>query len=129
MKICIPTHDERGMEAALAVHFGRAEYLTLFDSETRAVQIIPNDPAHRAHDGCDPANTIRRSGAEAVICRGLGRRALVRLTDVGLAVFVTGETHVSAAMAAFEEARLERATVETACGGGHGSGCSHGHAS
>jgi predicted Fe-Mo cluster-binding NifX family protein len=38
MKICIPTHGDEGLEAAVAGHWGRAPFFTLVDAAVEALR-------------------------------------------------------------------------------------------
>lgn len=127
MKICIPTEDDSGLTGILAGHFGRAPFFTVVDRATNTAEVISNDAADHDHGHCNPLEAIARSGAEVVICRGLGRGALIRLYQAGVPVFLTEEENVSAAVAAFQTTGLVSASPETACGGGGCHGEAHHH--
>jgi len=120
MKICIPTEDDRGLDALLADHFGRAPFFTIVDRETKAVHAIENRHAEHDHGHCNPLDAIMRSGADLVICRGLGRGALARLQQAGVPVLTTDHDRVGGAMTAFETEVLSGASLEDACGGNGG---------
>lgn len=135
MKICIPTEDDRGLDAALAAHFGRAPFFTVVDPLAKTATVIPNRDAEHGHGHgqghghehghCNPLDAIRLSGADVVVCRGLGRNALIGLQRAGVPVFTTDEAHVLAAVRSFEARGLPGASLTSACGG---SGDCHGQA-
>lgn len=127
MKICIPTEDDAGLNGILAGHFGRAPFFTVVDRVTNTAEVIANGAADHSHGHCNPLEAISRSGAEVVICRGLGRGALVRLYEAGVPVFVTDEERVSGAVASFESSRLTNPSLESACAGGGCHGDAHHH--
>ena len=127
MKICIPTEDDAGLDGILAGHFGRAPFFTVVDRATNTAEVIANAAADHDHGHCNPLEAISRSGAEVVICRGLGRGALVRLYEAGVPVFITDEQRVSAAVASFEAEELQNPSLESACGGGGCHGEAHDH--
>jgi len=124
MRVCIPTEDAGGIESALAAHFGRAPYLTLIDLEGRRVEVLPNEHGASAHGSCDPVTAIRRAGADAVICLGLGRGALSALYAAGIPVYITTESVAAFALDALSGGRLQEAGLEIACGGGQAA-CRH----
>jgi predicted Fe-Mo cluster-binding NifX family protein len=123
MKLCIPTAHDRGRAAPLSDHFGSAPYFTLVDSETGATDVISNRHAVHAPGSCDAARAIAAHDVEAVVCLGLGRRALASLEGAGIAVFVSGAGTVGGAVDAFRAGRLPRMRAEAACGGGRGHHC------
>lgn len=123
MRLCIPTADSRGREARLSDHFGSAPYFTLVDSDTGTVDVRPNRQARHAHGSCEPAKGLDGQGVDAVVCRGLGRRALGGLEQAGIRVFVTDAGDVDGAVTAFRAGRIVPLTHDTACGGGRGHHC------
>jgi predicted Fe-Mo cluster-binding NifX family protein len=60
---------------------------------------------------------------DAVVCLGLGRRALAGLAAAGIPVFVADEVSVSGAVEGFRAGRLAQLAEDGACGGGRGHGC------
>lgn len=126
MRVCIPTEDDAGIESALSAHFGRAPYLTFVDLDARSVEIVPNEHGDSGHGACDPVTAIRRGGADAVVCLGLGRGAVSALSAAGIPVFLTAESVTAFALDALAGGRLEEAGVDAACGGSsdHGA-CRH----
>jgi predicted Fe-Mo cluster-binding NifX family protein len=128
MKICIPTRDERGMESELFGHFGSAPFFTVVDSESGEVEVRQNDNTHHARGGCHPMRQFGSQSVDAVVCQGMGRRAIASLKEAGVRVLVldegAGHTVRDVAAAAREE-RLQPFSLENACRG-HGDGQGHG---
>lgn len=129
MKICIPTLDERGMESELSGHFGSAPFFTVVDSESGNVEVRQNDNTHHGHGGCQPMRQFGSQSVDAVVCQGMGRKAIASLTESGVRVLVlhpgTGHT-VRDVIAAAREERLRPFSEEDACRG-HGEGRGRGH--
>ena len=124
MKLCIPTMDDLGLEGMPSDHFGSAPFLTFVDSETGDVETVRNGGDHHVHGACLPLDHLGARTTDAVLCRGLGKRALSRLQGGGIDVYVTLEKDVGEALEAFKAGRLRQLTAEEACQG-HGHG--HGH--
>jgi len=120
MRLCIPTDDDRGLEGRLSLHFGSAPYFTLVESETGDVRVVANLHSQHEPGACQSADALRGYGVEAVVCRGLGRRAFGRLRNMGLPVYVAEEEETARALEAFRAGRLGRLTSESACHGGRG---------
>lgn len=130
MKLCMPSTNEAGLEARVSPHFGSAPYFTLVDSETGVAEPIVNAHARHDHGHCQPTAGLEGRGIDAVVCRGLGGRALALLEGSGIAVYATDAFTVRAALEAFREGRVARMTPAQACGGHdheHGHGRNHGH--
>jgi len=128
MKLCIPTLDDRGLEGMPSDHFGSAPYFTFVDSETGEVEAVRNGGAHHVHGACRPLDFLGTRPVDAILCRGLGKRAFSRLRAGGISVFVTLETDVAATVEAFKAGRLRQLTSEEACHGhSHGSRAGSGH--
>jgi predicted Fe-Mo cluster-binding NifX family protein len=128
MKLCIPTMDDRGLEGMPSDHFGSAPYFTFVDSETGEVEAVRNKGAHHVHGACRPLDFLGTRPVNAILCRGLGKRAFSRLQAGGIEVYVTLEADVSATLEAFKGGRLRKLTSEEACHGhSHGHSHAHGH--
>ncbi len=128
MKLCIPSTNEAGLDARVSPHFGSAPWFTLVEAETGVVTALENAHARHEHGQCQPTAGLEGQGIGAVVCRGLGGRALARLEAAGMMVFATDAFTVRAAVDAFRESRLVRMTPAQACQGhGHDHGHDHGH--
>lgn len=128
MRLCIPTMNERGLEAPLSAHFGSAPYYTVVETETRKVEVAANPRAEHEHGHCEPVASIADLAPDAVVCMGLGRRALDRLQAAGIQVFVARATQVAQAVSQFESGKLLPFAADGCCGGhGHEHQHQHGH--
>jgi predicted Fe-Mo cluster-binding NifX family protein len=127
MRLCIPTMNERGLEAPLSAHFGSAPYYTVVETETGKVEVAANPRAQHEHGHCEPVAGIADLSPDAVVCMGLGRRALDRLQTAGIQVFVARATQVSQAVLQFRSGELAPFTSDGTCSGGHGHGHGAGH--
>jgi predicted Fe-Mo cluster-binding NifX family protein len=135
MRLCIPTMNERGLEAPLSAHFGSAPYYTVVETGTGTVEVVGNPRAEHEHGHCNPVAAIADLAPDAVVCMGLGRRALDRLQSAGIQVFQARATQVAQAVSQFESGELSPFAADGCCGGnghqhehGHGDGHGHGHA-
>jgi predicted Fe-Mo cluster-binding NifX family protein len=122
MRICVPTIDDQGLEARPNDHFGSAPYFTLVDTETDEVRVIANPGAQHEHGQCRPLRWLTPEGLDAVVCRGMGRRALANLKREGIDVFISPRPYVSQAVNAVLQGEATRLTSVDACHGGHGHG-------
>ncbi len=125
MRICVPTETNRGLEAVVSDHIGRARFLTLFDTSTGEVTVLPNLPHGEAT--CAPAKPLAGRGVEAVVCRGAGKRAVGALNKAGIRVLVTGATRASEAVSDFSHGLTTVLDAKDACDGRHVLGEPAGH--
>jgi predicted Fe-Mo cluster-binding NifX family protein len=124
MRLCIPTTDDRGHQGRLSDHFGSAPYFTIVDDASGTVEVIRNGHAQHQPGRCDAATGLAAHAIDAVLCLGLGRRALAGLEQAGIRVFVTPAVDVNGAVETFHAGRMTPLTAETACGGGQRVHCS-----
>jgi predicted Fe-Mo cluster-binding NifX family protein len=105
---------DRGLDESVGEHFGRVPTYTIVDTETQEVNIIENTSEHMGGRGYPP-EIIVKTGAEAMICSGLGRRAVMMFEELGIMVYVGAFGTVRDAILMWKEGRLETATDENAC--------------
>ena len=115
MKICVPAESDAGVEARVPEHFGRAPYLAVADTETGRVEVRSAGGCHDDHH----VGQIRGAGAEAVACRGLGRRAFAALQEAGIPVLISNRDTVADVIEDARQGRLRSMDASEACGGGH----------
>lgn len=126
MRLCLPTIDGSGLPGRLSPHFGSAPFFTLVDTASGLVEAWSNAHEHHEHGRCNPAMGLVGRNLDAVVCRGLGRRALQRLLDAGIPVLVTEAWTVAGALEAFHAGELRTMSDEEACAG-HDHGHAEGH--
>ncbi len=121
MRLCLPTTDGSGLTSRLSPHFGSAPFFTLVDTAAGQVEAWSNAHEHHEHGRCNPAKGLMSRDLDAVVCRGLGMRALQHLLDTGIPVLVTEAWTVAGALEAFHAGELKAMNDEEACAGrGHG---------
>ena len=114
MRVCVPTMGNRGLDEQVGEHFGRVPTYTIVDTETDQVNVIDNTSEHGGGSGYPP-EIIARAGAEAMICAGLGRRAIGMFEEMGIMVYVGAYGTVRDAVQMWKDGRLQSATDENAC--------------
>jgi predicted Fe-Mo cluster-binding NifX family protein len=125
MKLCIPTEDSAGLDARVCEHFGSAPFFTVVDTDSENVELLNNRNLAHQHGACNPVSSIESQAIDAVVCGGLGKRALARLQQSGFEVYLSDAATVRDVVADQRGGKLREATIEEACGGhahGHGQG-------
>ncbi len=113
MRIVIPTLNERGLDAQLSEHFGRAPFFTVvdLDEEGHATdqKTIANESEHFGGVG-NPPDRILQFNPNALITHGMGPRALTIFQDAKVAVLRTNVNTVKEVIAAYNKNELEELT-------------------
>ena len=91
----------------------------MVDTETGQADAEPNRGQHQGGTQ-SPAEIIAGSGVHAILCLGLGRRAVRLFGDEGIDVFWGAQGRVKEVLEDYSAGRLQRATEEGACPGRHG---------
>jgi predicted Fe-Mo cluster-binding NifX family protein len=106
---------EDGLDNTVGEHFGRVPTYTIVDLETDEVKVIPNTSEHMGGQG-QPPEIMAREGVSVMICRGLGRRAIILFEELGIEVYIGASGTVRNAIDAFKQKRLQKAGMNDACG-------------
>jgi predicted Fe-Mo cluster-binding NifX family protein len=110
-------------------HFGSAPFFTLYDSETDEVEVIANRNAHHSHGTCHPVNQLAKYSIDAIVCAGMGRRAIEALNAEGIRICLANGETVRETIEQIRAGELTDIDPARACRG-HGQrpargGCSH----
>jgi predicted Fe-Mo cluster-binding NifX family protein len=125
MKLCIPTEDSNGLDARVCAHFGSAPFFTVIDTDTDGVELLNNANLSHQHGNCNPVSSVESHGVDAIVCGGLGKRALARLQASGYTVYLSDALTVRDVLVGYRGGMLREASMDEACGGhshGHGQG-------
>ncbi|MHA1593476.1 MAG: NifB/NifX family molybdenum-iron cluster-binding protein [Candidatus Baldrarchaeia archaeon] len=120
-RILIPTEAPGGLDAPVSQHFGRAETFTIVDVEDGKivhVEVVDNRGMHFGGGG-RAVQVALSVGADIVISRGLGIRALFFLKNMGITVLTGNFNTVREAISAYLRGDLRSMEEEDVCMGGH----------
>jgi len=115
MRICIPTTTNNGKTAEVHGHFGSAPYFTIYDVEKNTVEIIDNSNQHHSHGACQPMDALTGKKIDAVVCGGMGARAVQKLNKDGIKAYRASGGTVEEIIRQYENNKLEEITVQNAC--------------
>lgn len=115
MKICIPTMGNEGLDNIVGEHFGRVPTYTIIDTETNKSKVVTNTSEHMGGVGYPP-ELMAREGIQIMLCRGLGRRAIMMFDQLGIEVYIGASGTVKEALQMFKEGKLQKAGIGDACG-------------
>ena len=119
MKLCIPTTEPNGLKSKVSEHFGRAPYHIVVDLETRSASdlVKPKECSHEDHGRCLPVDLLIGANVDVVACKGIGRGAVARLMQNGIAVFSTIADTVDGVVKEFHSQRMKEISEENICQG------------
>jgi predicted Fe-Mo cluster-binding NifX family protein len=129
MKICIPTMDSNGLESRAHGHFGSAPFFAVVDTVTGEIDVAPNAGQRHRHGECNPASHVNTLKVEAVVCHGMGKRALASFRRENVDVLIASGKTVGDILSEARDDRLRKLTAKEACGGHggqHRGSCSSG---
>jgi len=95
-------------------HFGRVPAYTLIDTETEQVKVVDNTSEHLGGKGY-PAEILSAHGVEAMICSGIGRRAIAMFNDMGIRVYTGASGTVGETFERFRKGELEECDESGGC--------------
>ena len=119
MKIAFPVMDDKGLDGTISAHFGRAPKFAIYDSETKAVEVIANTGDHFGGVKSTP-QILKDVNADLLICGGIGRKAIALFDELKIGVCVTQRQLVKEALEEHEKGQLTPANEQDACAGQHG---------
>lgn len=122
MKLCIPTIGTEGLTATVSGHFGSAPCFTIYDTIAQSIQIIENQNQHHSHGACQPLSALNGQEIDAVVCGGMGARAVSNLNQGGIKAYLGQSGTVQEIVAAFIKGDLPELSPANAC---NQHGCSH----
>jgi len=115
MRICIPTETDLGKKAKVYSHFGSAPYFTIYDTEKDDCETVDNSSQHHIHGTCHPMSTLESKNINAVVCTGMGMRAIQKLNQARIRAYKGSGANVQEIIKEYQANKLEEITVENAC--------------
>ena len=120
-RIMIPVEDEKGLEAQVAHHFGRAPYFAMVEldenQKTPKVKTEPNKSEHMGGPARHSHESFLALKPDIVVAFGMGPGALHTFQDVGVTVLQATSETVKGNIESFKEGKL----------GELSGGCEHAH--
>jgi len=114
MKIVIPTDNKKGLNDIVAEHFGRCNTYTFLDEKGKVIEIIDNTSEHMGGSGLPP-ELMKKHGANVLLCKGLGPRALQLCKQLGIDVYVYQAKTVKEIFELWKNNKIKRASFEDVC--------------
>lgn len=115
MKICMPVSTSNGINSEIYGHFGSAPFFAIYDSAADSVAVVNNGVGEHEHGQCMPVTAIRNTGAEAVLCKGMGMRAANLLVEAGITPYMVDAETVNEAIKKFKTKDIVVLDASRAC--------------
>lgn len=87
MILAIPAENMNGDLSTVYGHFGSAPYYAFYNSSDEKLDFTDNGNKEHEHGQCQPVEELREKKVEAVVCGGMGLRAINNLNALGIKVF------------------------------------------
>ena len=114
MRFCIPSETKGGLRDTVGHHFGRVPVYTIFDDNTKEVEIIKNTSSHMGGTKL-PAELLNEYNVHVMLCGGVGRRAIQLFEHYGIEVYSGAQGTIEDAIKQFNQKKLSMATEKDAC--------------
>ena len=115
MKICIPIETNEGLKSKVFDHFGSASHFLIHDTDNANFKIIDNNDRNHIHGMCQPLKILANIEINAVVCRGMGARAVQKLNKDGIRAYRASAKTVEDIIKKYDEGGLEEISIENAC--------------
>lgn len=116
MIIAVPVENLNDPKTAVYGHFGSAPGYALYDSETKNYKYLSNAEQEHTHGQCQPTELLKNEKVGAVLCGGMGARAVGILNQLGVEVFLVEEVMpLEKAIELYLKKGLARLSLENAC--------------
>ena len=110
----IPTNNRKGLEDKVAEHFGRCQTYTFLNEKGEVVEIIDNISEHMGGKGLPP-ELMKKHGADILLCKDLGPRALDICNQLGINVYVNQAETVKKIFEMWKNNKIKKAGTEDVC--------------
>jgi predicted Fe-Mo cluster-binding NifX family protein len=114
LKIAIPTNGRNGLDEKIAEHFGRCGTYTFLNENGDILEIIENTSEHMGGKGLPP-ELMKARGANILLCRDLGPKALSLCEEFGIEVYVGQAETVKDIFEMRKNNKLKKATLNDVC--------------
>ncbi len=114
MKIAVPVNNNQGLASEIAEHFGRCSNYLFLNEQGEIIEIIDNSSEHHGGQGTPP-ELIKKYGAEILLCRGIGIKAIELCNQLGIQVYAYPAKEVKEIFNLWRNNKLKLAGAENAC--------------
>lgn len=126
MKVCFPVKEAPSLDSQVFGHFGSAPAFVLIDTDTDELTAIENLDRHHGHGRCSPIRALGGTKVDAVVVGGIGRGALAKLAQEGIAVYQAAKGTVQDNLELFKAGQILKVHPGQTCSSHRNrEGCAH----
>lgn len=114
MKIVIPTDSDKGLDDTVAMHFGRCNTYTFLGENGKVIETIDNTSEHMGGTGLPP-ELMKKHGANVLLCKGLGLRALNLCKEFGIDVYTCEAGTVKEIFELWKNKKIKKSDFDDVC--------------
>ncbi len=115
MIIAIPTKNRKGLNDEIEEHFGRCNTYTFLDENGNVIKIVENVGKHMGGFKLPP-EFIKDQGAEILLCKGIGPKAVNLCKSLGIKVYISNEAKTVKEIFEFwKNKKVKDASYENTC--------------
>ena len=114
MRIVIPTNDKKGLDDQIVDHFGRCLTYTFLNEKGEVLEVIDNTSEHMGGKGLPP-ELMKKHGADILLCKELGPRALNLCEQLGIDVYVGRAETVREIFEMWKNNKIKKANAGDVC--------------
>lgn len=115
MRIAIPIMERAGLDSPIRGHYGSAPYFAFVESTDQSIEVISNANLSHVHGDCNPIQALAGRQVDVVVVAGIGRKALIRLTDAGIRVYQSRATTLAEAIQTLQMGTLTEIGPDHTC--------------
>ncbi len=130
MRVVVAIETDQALQSPVSGHFGHAPFFLLAEIEQGALQSwsVSANPYVQHHEPGQIPAYINTLGAQAMICGGMGRRAISFFEQYGIKTAVLPQGSAGVAIEKYLAGELGTPEPCHGDGHGHGGGCGDDHA-
>ncbi len=126
MKVGFAVQRDEGLESKVYNHFGSAPMFVVVETGAAEAQAIHNKDLNHAHGACSPMKALGGQQIDALVVRGIGGGALLRLNAMGVKVYAAEAQTIRENLQLLSRNRLPELSMNNVCQAHHGGCGSHG---
>jgi len=118
LKYLIPLQENSGITSKISFHFGRSPYYAIVTHDQSADKIemeIKSISSISHGEICGAGEMVERAGADAVIVKGIGPKAIQMLQRRGTRVYMTSSETLNQVIEEIRAGKLKPASDNVLC--------------
>ena len=106
MKIALMSNTNKGLEAKVSSHFGKAAYLNIVDSESLELIEIKENNNKNFGGELSPPKFLQANKIDILLAKEIGENAFKSLERFGVKIFLGADGTIADTLKAYKEGKL-----------------------